>query len=55
MVPKRKDCWLTFNILQLFTIINAAIGETVRIQGVLACGGTSVVGARLKLYDGGAY
>ncbi|VDK81479.1 unnamed protein product [Litomosoides sigmodontis] len=37
--------------LQVF-IVSAKIGKTVRIHGLLACGGVSVLGARLKLYDG---
>ncbi|VDO57085.1 unnamed protein product [Brugia timori] len=42
-------------ILQLFAIIKMSISETVRIHGLLACGGIPVLGARLKLYDASAY
>ncbi|VDO73025.1 unnamed protein product [Onchocerca flexuosa] len=39
-------------IFQFFPPVNSEVGETVRIHGVLACGGASVLAARLKLYDG---
>ncbi|CAG9529782.1 unnamed protein product [Cercopithifilaria johnstoni] len=50
-----SGCLLSLlQVFQLF-IINAENGETVRIHGLLACGGASVFGARLKLYDGGEF
>ncbi|KAM3718196.1 Transthyretin-like protein [Dirofilaria immitis] len=44
--------FLLLEVLKLFASVDGAVGETVRIHGVLACGGAPVIGARLKLYDG---
>ncbi|VDM93063.1 unnamed protein product [Onchocerca ochengi] len=50
---RKSGClFLLLEILQLFAPVNSAVGETVRIHGVLACGGAPVFAARLKLYDG---
>ncbi|VBB31347.1 unnamed protein product [Acanthocheilonema viteae] len=44
-IPNVKTCSVLF-------IVNGETAKTIRIHGLLSCGGASVLGARLKLYDG---